>query len=75
MDPYQEDSEYRTQCEELHRQAMAADESFYLDPQTKLRVATAQSLWNRGYCCNYKCRHCPYGDPKRYASLLKMKCE
>jgi hypothetical protein len=27
-----------------------------------LMVLTRRYLLNRGYCCNNKCRHCPYGD-------------
>lgn len=30
-------------------------------------VFTAEYHLKRGYCCNSKCRHCPYGDQ---ASLL-----
>ncbi len=33
---------------------------FYYDPDGKM-VLTADYLFNRGYCCESRCRHCPYG--------------
>jgi hypothetical protein len=45
-----------------HAQALAADESGYLDPDTGLFVLTARFLADRGYCCGRGCRHCPYVD-------------
>lgn len=71
MDPYHEDPEFKAKCDELHIKAMEAGKSYYLDPQTGLRVATALSLWQRGYCCNSNCRHCAYGDLKLYEKYLK----
>lgn len=32
----------------------------YKDPATGLLVFTAGYLWERGYCCDTGCRHCPY---------------
>ena len=43
-----------------HKTAMNAGEPEYADPATGLLVFTAQSLWNRGFCCDSGCRHCPY---------------
>jgi hypothetical protein len=34
-------------------------EDFYYDECGKL-VFTEGYLLNRGYCCNYRCKHCPY---------------
>jgi len=45
---------------QAHEAAMAASEPFYLDPVTGLAVFTAQALWDRGFCCDSGCRHCPY---------------
>jgi len=39
---------------------MAAGQPAYRDPATGLTVFTAQALWDRGYCCDSGCRHCPY---------------
>jgi hypothetical protein len=71
MDAYREDPDFRKKCDQLHTVAMANGDSYYLDPQTGLRVATAASLLQRGYCCNYKCRHCPYRDPKALMRYIK----
>lgn len=46
----------------VHREAVAAGASGYLDPLTGLFVFTALALWERGYCCDTGCRHCPYTD-------------
>lgn len=43
-----------------HERALDADEPGYLDPGTGLFVLTAQTLWDRGACCEQGCRHCPY---------------
>ena len=70
MGSYREDEEYRKRCDELHLKALDTDSPYYLDPQTGLRVSTAVALLQRGYCCNLKCRHCPYGNPKVYEKYL-----
>jgi len=41
-------------------------------------VFTAQFLLDRGYCCGYGCRHCPYEyinvkEPKRTQLLEKRR--
>jgi hypothetical protein len=38
------------------------DQHFYID--NGLYVFTSIYLLNRGYCCKYGCRHCPYGYEK-----------
>jgi hypothetical protein len=32
----------------------------YRDPVTGLLVFSAAYLWERGFCCDTGCRHCPY---------------
>jgi len=44
-----------------HQLAVDAGEDFYTDPATGLMVMTELALKQRGYCCENKCRHCPYG--------------
>lgn len=48
-----------------HTDAMAHGRSQYFDPATGYLVFTAQYLWNRGFCCNTGCRHCPYLERSR----------
>ena len=43
-----------------HEEAMAAGRSHYVDPRSGALVFTAAALWERGYCCDSGCRHCPY---------------
>ena len=51
----------------LYEQVVAAHETAvrkgrprYRDPITGLWVMTALHLWQRGFCCDLGCRHCPY---------------
>jgi uncharacterized protein DUF5522 len=51
----------------LYEQVLAAHEEAvrkgwprYEDPITGLWVMTALTLWERGFCCDLGCRHCPY---------------
>lgn len=44
----------------LHAAAMRAGRDNYLDPATGYLVWTARFLWERGFCCDSGCRHCPY---------------
>ncbi len=44
----------------LHKKAMNDRLDYYIDPDTGYQVMTAQYLWQRGWCCNSDCRHCPY---------------
>ncbi len=39
-------------------------EDYYIDPNG-LYVFTEKYHLKRGYCCKSKCRHCPYGKPKK----------
>lgn len=43
-----------------HETAIDGGEDLYEDPVTGLWAMTAEGLWNRGYCCDTGCRHCPY---------------
>jgi hypothetical protein len=43
-----------------HQRAVAAGDPGYADPTTGLFVMTARHLWERGYCCDQGCRHCPF---------------
>lgn len=43
-----------------HEEAVAAGELLYEDPESGLFVMTALHLWERGYCCDLGCRHCPW---------------
>ncbi len=45
-----------------HEAALSAGDAGYLDPVTGLFVLTAGYLWDRGFCCESGCRHCPYVD-------------
>eukprot|EP00466_Bigelowiella_natans_P020280 jgi/Bigna1/81858/fgenesh1_pg.85_\ len=44
----------------LHEAACAAGEHTYIDPTTKLTVFTRVAHLDRGTCCGFKCRHCPF---------------
>lgn len=43
-----------------HADAIRLGQAQYFDPRTGYLVFTAQSLWDRGFCCDSGCRHCPY---------------
>jgi hypothetical protein len=43
-----------------HEQSIALDTYGYRDPRTGLLVFSAGYLWDRGFCCDTGCRHCPY---------------
>lgn len=45
-----------------HRQAIERGSPGYVDPATGLWVWTAAYLWERGHCCDSRCRHCPYTE-------------
>ena len=44
----------------LHEEAVVAGRPAYVDPATGLLVMTARFLWERGFCCDSGCRHCPW---------------
>ena len=50
----------REEIMDVHRAALVAGESGYLDPVSGLFVMTAGYLVDRGWCCGQGCRHCPY---------------
>lgn len=35
-------------------------EDYYIDVDTGKIILTGEYLMKRGYCCNVRCRHCPY---------------
>jgi hypothetical protein len=43
-----------------HREAVESGRAHYIDPGTGYQVFTAKALWDRGYCCETGCRHCPW---------------
>jgi hypothetical protein len=45
---------------EAHHLALLHSDGGYLDPTSGLFVLTARTLWNRGSCCEQRCRHCPF---------------
>lgn len=48
------------------------NEDYYLE-NDKI-VFTSEFLLQRGYCCNSKCRHCPYQD-NPYQDKIKEEKE
>ncbi|CAH6787711.1 uncharacterized protein C1orf53 homolog [Phodopus roborovskii] len=46
----------------LHRAACAAGQLSYVDPATGYVVFTRLAHLQRGSCCGFACRHCPYGQ-------------
>jgi hypothetical protein len=47
-----------------HADAIAWRLTHYRDPTTNLAVFTAKFLADRDYCCDRRCRHCPYDLPE-----------
>lgn len=43
-----------------HGRALEQGRPAYGDPATGYWVFTAAYLWDRGFCCDTGCRHCPY---------------
>lgn len=43
-----------------HDRSIALDTYGYRDPATGLLVFSAKYLWDRAFCCETGCRHCPY---------------
>lgn len=43
-----------------HERALDVEDEGYVDPTTGFFVFTAATLWDRGYCCDSGCRHCPW---------------
>jgi hypothetical protein len=43
-----------------HADAVHQGRGRYQDPDSGLWVMTARALWERGFCCDLGCRHCPY---------------
>ena len=61
----------------LHKKACEENKWFYKDPDTGYTVMTKKFLLERGYCCNSKCRHCPYknsgSNPAGWGTCLENK--
>lgn len=45
---------------DAHEEAVARGDAGYLDPATGLFAQTARTLFERGTCCDNRCRHCPW---------------
>ena len=43
-----------------HQLSIELDTYGYRDPASGLLVFSAKYLWDRSYCCETGCRHCPY---------------
>lgn len=43
-----------------HARSLELDTYGYRDPISGLLVFSAKYLWDRAYCCDTGCRHCPY---------------
>lgn len=46
--------------ERRHAEACANQQTYYRDPETQNRVFTEVGLRQRGTCCGFGCRHCPW---------------
>ena len=51
---------------------LVENEDFYYNEQGYF-VLTAKYLLQRGNCCGYGCKHCPYGYNKKTGSFDKDK--
>jgi len=51
---------YQEEIDKLHESACAEQSMGYIDPETGKFVMSEYYLLKRNYCCNSKCRHCPY---------------
>jgi len=49
------------------KSALVEGEDYYWEEvgNSKYRVFTAKYLYNRGFCCNNSCRHCPYNKKNK----------
>lgn len=54
------DDPHRSEILARHERSIEMDTFGYRDPATGLLVFSAAYLWERGYCCQTGCRHCPY---------------
>jgi len=51
--------------------SLIEDVDYYIDLDTGQLVLTRDYLLRRGYCCNHRCRECPYrGDKKRSEEII-----
>ena len=56
-----------------HERSIELDTYGYRDPQSGLLVFSAKYLWDRGYCCDTGCRHCPYVGRPNAADLVEER--
>lgn len=49
-----------SRIDQLHAEAVARGDEYYIDPASGFLVMTALYHQARGNCCENKCRHCPY---------------
>lgn len=56
------DHPHREEILRSHDRAMEDGRPAYADPPTGYWVFTAAYLWDRGFCCDSGCRHCPYAE-------------
>lgn len=49
-----------TEIISAHERSIELDTYGYRDPVSGLLVFSAKYLWDRAYCCETGCRHCPY---------------
>lgn len=58
---------------ELHERSITLDTYGYRDPSTGLLVFSAKYLWDRGFCCDTGCRHCPYVGRPGAEDLVNLR--
>jgi hypothetical protein len=56
-----------------HERSIELDTYGYKDPVSGLLVFSAKYLWDRGYCCETGCRHCPYVGRPGAEDLVKVR--
>ena len=55
-----------------HDVAVANGEKGYCDPITGNYTFTAASLKEQGFCCQNKCRHCPWPPEEQLPLSLRL---
>lgn len=56
-----------------HERSITLDTYGYRDPATGLLVFSAKYLWDRGFCCDTGCRHCPYVGRPGAEDLVSLR--
>jgi hypothetical protein len=62
-----------TEVIEAHERSIVLDTYGYRDPSTGLLVFSAKYLWDRGFCCDTGCRHCPYVGRPGAEDLVSLR--